>query len=53
MATVAKWTLMYYAATTLAAVVLGIVLVNVLNPGRGSPLNGAGVSNCGADQVRP
>jgi hypothetical protein len=44
---------MYYAATTLTAVVLGIVLVNVLNPGRGSPLNGDGVSDCAVDQVQP
>lgn len=43
---------MYYAATTLIAVVLGIVLVNVLNPGRGSPLNGDGVSDCAVDQVQ-
>ncbi|KAL0019833.1 hypothetical protein WJX79_000345 [Trebouxia sp. C0005] len=51
MAKVARWTLMYYAATTLIAVVLGIVLVNVLNPGRGSPLNGDGVSDCAVDQA--
>ncbi len=44
---------MYYAATTVAAVVLGIVLVNVLQPGRGSPLNGDGVSDCAVDQVQP
>ena len=43
---------MYYAATTLTAVVLGIVLVNVLNPGRGSPLSGDGVSDCAVDQVQ-
>ncbi len=53
MAKVARWTLIYYAATTLTAVVLGIVLVNVLNPGRGSPLNGDGVSDCAVDQVQP
>ena len=52
MAKVARWTLIYYAATTLAAVVLGIILVNVLNPGRGSPLNGDGVSDCAVDQVQ-
>ncbi|DBA93948.1 TPA: hypothetical protein ACH3X1_001610 [Trebouxia sp. C0004] len=51
MAKVAKWTLLYYGATTLTAVVLGIVLVNVLNPGRGSPLNGDGVSDCAVDQA--
>lgn len=51
MAKVARWTLMYYAATTLTAVVLGIILVNVLNPGRGSPLNGDGVSDCAVDQA--
>ena len=44
---------MYYAATTICAVVLGIVLVNVLHPGRGAPLSGAGVSDCGPDQVQP
>ena len=43
---------MYYAATTLTAVVLGILLVNVLNPGRGSPLSGDGVSDCAVDQVQ-
>lgn len=51
MAKVARWTLMYYAATTICAVVLGVVLVNVLHPGRGSPLSGDGVSDCGSNQV--
>ena len=50
MAKVAKWTLLYYAATTMAAVVMGVVLVNVLNPGRGSPLSGD-VTNCADGQV--
>lgn len=50
MAKVARWTLMYYAATTVTAVVLGMVLVTVVKPGRGSPLNGDVVS-CGDTQV--
>ena len=50
MAKVARWTLLYYAATTVAAVVLGIVLVNVVQPGRGSPLDG-GVTSCAGGQV--
>ena len=52
MAKVARWTLMYYAATTVTAVVLGMVLVTVMKPGRGSPLNGD-VASCGATQVPP
>ena len=51
MAKVAKWTLTYYTATTAAAVVLGIALVSLLQPGRGSPLSGSQVSGCGPDQV--
>lgn len=50
MAKVAQWTLLYYAATTIAAVVLGIVLVNVVQPGRGSPLDGD-VTSCAGGQV--
>ncbi|KAL3151462.1 hypothetical protein ABBQ38_012464 [Trebouxia sp. C0009 RCD-2024] len=50
MAKVARWTLMYYAATTVTAVVLGMVLVTVVKPGRGSPLNGDVVS-CGDTQA--
>ena len=52
MAKVARWTLVYYAATTVTAVVLGMVLVTVLNPGRGSPLDGD-VANCAGAQVLP
>ena len=53
MAKVARWTFMYYAATTVAAVLLGIVLVTLLNPGRGSPLDGD-VTNCsGAEVLQP
>ena len=51
MAKIARWTLLYYAGTTVTAVVLGLALVTVLNPGRGSPLGGDGVSSCGVDQV--
>lgn len=50
MAKVARWTLVYYAATTVTAVVLGMVLVSVLNPGRGSPLDGD-VASCAGAQV--
>ena len=50
MAKVARWTLVYYAATTITAVVLGMVLVTVLNPGRGSPLDGD-VASCTEPQV--
>ena len=52
MAKVARWTLVYYAATTFTAVVLGMVLVTVMNPGRGSPLDG-NVANCAGAQVLP
>ena len=52
MATVARWTLVYYATTTVTAVVLGMVLVTVLNPGRGSPLD-ADVASCAGAQVLP
>ena len=51
MAKVAKWTLLYYASTTVAAVLLGIILVSVINPGRGSPFSGNLTADCGDDQV--
>lgn len=51
MAKVAKWTLLYYGSTTLAAVLLGIILVSVINPGRGSPFSGNLTADCGNDQV--
>lgn len=51
MAKVARWTLVYYAATTITAVVLGMVLVTVLNPGKGSPLDGD-VATCGGAEVQ-
>ncbi len=46
MARVARYTLLYYAVSTAAAVVLGIVLVNVIQPGRGEPLAGGAVTSC-------
>lgn len=41
MARVARLTLAYYAATTVAAVFLGILLVVLIQPGRGSPFSKA------------
>ena len=41
MASVAKTTLAYYAANTLTSVLLGMMLVSLLRPGRGSPLSSA------------
>lgn len=41
MARVARLTLAYYAATTVAAVLLGILLVILIQPGRGSPFSKA------------
>ena len=52
MAKVAKWTMLYYGSTTVAAVLLGIGLVSVVNPGRGSPFSGNLAANCGMDQVK-
>ena len=46
MARVAKLTLGYYTFCTAAAVALGIVLVTVIQPGQGSPLNGGSVTSC-------
>ena len=56
MAKIAQYTLCYYAATTVAAVILGIVLVNLIWPGKGEPLgSGSGVAACHASEaaVRP
>lgn len=56
MARVARLTLAYYAATTVAAVFLGIVLVVLIQPGRGSPFSkAASGGNCEttAAQVHP
>lgn len=47
MASVAKTTLAYYAANTLSSVLLGMMLVSLLRPGRGSPLSSA-AGSCGA-----
>ncbi len=38
---VARLTLAYYALTTIAAVLLGILLVVLIRPGRGSPFTQA------------
>ena len=42
----ARCTLLYYAGTTAASVTLGIALVSLIYPGRGSPL-GAGAMDKG------
>ncbi|KAG2449467.1 hypothetical protein HYH02_005612 [Chlamydomonas schloesseri] len=39
MGKVARYTLLYYFATTMGAVVLGIAIVNIVRPGRGSPFD--------------
>ncbi|CAL8471163.1 g10705 [Coccomyxa elongata] len=50
MARVARYTLLYYALSTAVAVTLGIILVNVINPGRGGALSSDAVTSCrGAD----
>lgn len=50
MARVARYTLLYYASSTAVAVTLGIILVNVINPGRGGALSSDAVTSCrGAD----
>ncbi len=46
MAKVARLTLGYYTVCTAAAVVLGIILVTVIEPGQGSPLSGGSVTSC-------
>ncbi len=46
MARVARYTLAYYAVCTAAAVALGVLLVNLIQPGRGHPLAGSAVSSC-------
>ncbi|PNW77902.1 hypothetical protein CHLRE_10g456400v5 [Chlamydomonas reinhardtii] len=39
MGKVARYTLLYYFSTTMGAVVLGIAIVNIVRPGRGSPFD--------------
>ena len=51
MAAVARYTLLYYGACTAAAVTLGVLLVNLIQPGRGSPLAGGLVTSCHAPAV--
>lgn len=46
-AKVARYTICYYAATTITAVLLGIILVNVIKPGRGNSLGEEGSGECG------
>lgn len=46
MARVARYTLAYYAVCTAAAVALGVLLVNLIQPGRGHPLAGSALSSC-------
>ncbi|GIL53007.1 hypothetical protein Vafri_8717 [Volvox africanus] len=50
MGKVARYTLLYYFTTTMGAVVLGIVIVNIIRPGRGSPFDqfDAGEGSCHA-----
>ncbi|GLI59828.1 hypothetical protein VaNZ11_001814 [Volvox africanus] len=50
MGKVARYTLLYYFTTTMGAVVLGIVIVNIIRPGRGSPFDqfDAGDGSCHA-----
>ncbi|GLC48509.1 hypothetical protein PLESTB_000105800 [Pleodorina starrii] len=48
MGKVARYTLLYYFSTTMGAVVLGIVIVNVVRPGRGSPFDQLDPSSGGA-----
>ena len=50
MASVAKTTLAYYAANTLSSVLLGMMLVSLLRPGRGSPLSSA-ADSCGVNTM--
>eukprot|EP00884_Botryococcus_braunii_P019438 jgi/Botrbrau1/6178/Bobra.0344s0018.1 len=45
MARIARYTFVYFAGNLAAAVLLGIILVNVLRPGRGQPLS-ASTGNC-------
>ena len=50
-ARVAHYTLVYYAITTATSVLLGIVLVLAIRPGRGEPLEDTSNIGCGR-QVR-
>lgn len=45
-AKVARYTIAYYASTTITAVILGIVLVNIIQPGRGNSLGQEGSAGC-------
>ncbi|KXZ54628.1 hypothetical protein GPECTOR_4g693 [Gonium pectorale] len=49
MGKVARYTLLYYFTTTMGAVVLGIIIVNVVRPGRGSPFDQLEPSGDGAE----
>lgn len=46
-AKIARYTICYYAMTTVTAVIMGIVLVNIIQPGRGEVLGKEGSSDCG------
>lgn len=46
-----RYTFAYYALSTALAVLLGIVLVLVIQPGRGQPLSGGAALGCGLDHV--
>ncbi|KAG2433247.1 hypothetical protein HXX76_008316 [Chlamydomonas incerta] len=48
MGKVARYTLLYYFSTTMGAVVLGIAIVNIVRPGRGSPFDqlDSGAGSC-------
>ena len=47
-----KWTFSYYVGTTAVAVLLGIVVVNVVRPGVGADLGGAGLGALPADTAQ-
>ena len=50
-ARVAQYTLTYYAVTTALSVLLGILMVVVVKPGRGEPLEGSSTQGCSGHQV--
>lgn len=52
MARVARYTLLYYASCTATAVTLGIILVNLIGPGRGGGLSGDTVTFCRGPELK-
>lgn len=51
-AQVARYTLLYYAVTTVISVLLGIILVVAVQPGRGEPLEASSAQGCLEGQVK-